>query len=361
MQGMSIELFAKELQRREEAKRDFKIPSEMLTLEIEQGGTTGTPIMNWKTEDEEFSSILTRHARGQLAARTGIPKRLMDRLLATPEYHGNLADLVNNIHRTEPKNTLVRTLDGDVRALLSDRYRRIDNLDIMGAVMPVLQERPDMQVRAHNLSENHMHFQVFFPTLKAEIGLGDVVTAGLTITNSETGTSSFKSELGLFRLVCLNGLIVNTSLKRYHVGRKMGGDEATELFSDETLAADDHALMLKVRDIVRGSLDEVAFMRHVEEARTAFGIELVRPVAAVEEITKRTGIGEGARDRVLELLLDSSTPGVQEAGKTMWGMINALTAYAKEQEFSKAIDIEREAGKLMALPGKQLLEIAEAA
>ena len=90
MQGMTIEQFAMELQRRDDAKRDFKVPSEHLTLEVESGGTAGVPIMNWEAGSEKFSSVMTNHAKGQLAARTGIPKKLMDRLLGNPSYYGNL-------------------------------------------------------------------------------------------------------------------------------------------------------------------------------------------------------------------------------------------------------------------------------
>ena len=39
--------------------------------------------------------------------------------------------------------SMVRTLDGTVRAFLSNRYRRIDNLDIAEIVLPVIQQMED--------------------------------------------------------------------------------------------------------------------------------------------------------------------------------------------------------------------------
>jgi hypothetical protein len=35
---------------------------------------------------------------------------------------------------------MLRTLDGQVRAVLSDRYRRLDNFDLAESVLPILQQ-----------------------------------------------------------------------------------------------------------------------------------------------------------------------------------------------------------------------------
>ena len=42
---------------------------------------------------------------------------------------------------------MVRTLDGNARAFLSDRYRRLDNYDLLAHVLPMLRELPDARVR----------------------------------------------------------------------------------------------------------------------------------------------------------------------------------------------------------------------
>ena len=46
-----------------------------------------------------------------------------------------LAENVNSWFQREPTQRMVRTLDGTVRAFLSNRYRRIDNLDIAEIVL----------------------------------------------------------------------------------------------------------------------------------------------------------------------------------------------------------------------------------
>ena len=51
-----------------------------------------------------------------------------------------LAANVNEWFQQKPERRMVRTLDGQMRAFLSDRYRRLDNFDLALAVLPVLKE-----------------------------------------------------------------------------------------------------------------------------------------------------------------------------------------------------------------------------
>jgi len=41
---------------------------------------------------------------------------------------------------TLPDRRMVRIMDGNVRAFLSDRYRRLDHLELCTAVLPVINE-----------------------------------------------------------------------------------------------------------------------------------------------------------------------------------------------------------------------------
>jgi hypothetical protein len=53
-----------------------------------------------------------------------------------------------------------------------------------------------------------------------------------------------------------------------HVGRRISEDEdLNAVFSDEARRADDRALLLKVRDVVKHSLDEAVFTAAVDKMR----------------------------------------------------------------------------------------------
>ena len=69
-------------------------------------------------------------AHGQIATFTEIPQRYYDRMRS--EDPALLATNVNRWFRDSDKTRMVRTLGGDVRAFLSDRYNRIENEEIAG-------------------------------------------------------------------------------------------------------------------------------------------------------------------------------------------------------------------------------------
>ena len=51
-----------------------------------------------------------------------------------------LATNVNEWFHNKPERRMIRTLDGQARAFLSDRYRRLDNYDLASTVLPILIE-----------------------------------------------------------------------------------------------------------------------------------------------------------------------------------------------------------------------------
>ena len=68
----------------------------------------------------------------------------------------------------------------------------------------------------------------------------------------------------VYRLVCSNGMVVNDAqTRRTHIGRVNEADENFQLFSQETLAADDHAFDMKIKDTVMAAVDETLSLIHI--------------------------------------------------------------------------------------------------
>jgi len=80
---------------------------------------------------------VNNNAHSQLSARLNIPKKYYDKMtVEAPELWANN---VNHWLSNNPEQRLIRTLDGKVRAFLSDRYRVLDNVDLLEAVLPTLE------------------------------------------------------------------------------------------------------------------------------------------------------------------------------------------------------------------------------
>ena len=190
-------------------------------------------------------------AHQQIAARLAIPVRYYKKM---QEEAPELLDRnINTWLSKNPEQHMIRVLDGNVRAFLSDRYRRLDNLELCAAVLPVINEMKNSVIESCEVTPTHLYLKVVNRRLKAEVRVGDVVQAGFVVSNSEVGLGSLRVEPLVFRLICKD-----LAQKKYHVGRQANSsdDSAYELYSEETLAQDDKTFFLKVQDIVRSAVDE---------------------------------------------------------------------------------------------------------
>ncbi|MDQ0202859.1 DUF932 domain-containing protein [Pectinatus haikarae] len=257
--GRSIEELGRELLRQRQVRKDFAADTRFMDISTDEYGIS---TLHLSLTDDVMDFKLNDLAHSQIAGRLQIPLKYYNRMRT--ENPDLLDTNINNWFRKTPEKRMVRTLDNRVRAFLSDRYRRLDNLELATTVLPIIQQMKGAQVISCEVTETNMYLKVINKRLKAEIAVNDVVQAGFVISNSEVGLGSLKVEPLVYRLVCKNGLIVKDyTQKKYHVGRQIESDDtAYEIYSDETLKADDKAFFMKVEDTVRTAVDETRFNLH---------------------------------------------------------------------------------------------------
>lgn len=244
------------------------------------------------------------------------------------------------------------------RAFVSDRFRTWDDIIVARAALPVLGElRQDggLDIKANHLTDTRLYIQATTPRLEAEIRTGDVVQAGIQIRNSEVGSGTFAVEEMIWRLVCSNGMISGTALRKYHVGKRMGGngDDIQEFYRDETIQAELKAFTLKVQDTVRHAFNPEMFNKEVETLRHAADDsfkpkELER---VVTDVTKRLSLPR----------LDDILTNVSDSGDlTRYGLAQAVTALAHDtDDADQAYEFEKAGGKIIQMKPAAWSQIAE--
>lgn len=226
--GISLVEMAKEIQRQAELKADYVMDTRSLRLEPFGSDlylNAYTPSGEMAVEPLEINAIAHR----QIGTHLKIPAAYYDKMLT--QHPQLLSENVNAWFEREPAVRLVRTIGGTARAFLSNRYRRIDNLDIAGIVLPVLQDMEGMHFESCQLTESRMYIKVVNTRLQAEVSPGDIVQSGIIISNSEVGLGSVNIQPLVYRLVCSNGMVVNDAqTRRNHVGRVNEATENYQLF-----------------------------------------------------------------------------------------------------------------------------------
>jgi hypothetical protein len=336
-----------ELQRQLKTKKDWL--TKAAAVQVIEDIKLTAPMVALKGVQGTFGLTETGHLH--LAEKAKIPKPYYDRLISKPYL---LAQNVNTWFKDDERKFMVRTLDGNVRGLMSDSFRRLENIDAMQVVLPVLEKRGATIVSCE-VTEKHLYLQAVSHKLKAEIRKGDVVRAGSIISNSELGYGSVKVEPLVERCTCSNGMVVGQALRKYHVGRKneFEGDLA-KFFSSKTNELDDKVFWMKVRDVVAGAFDEAMFQANVDQLKQ-FAEVKIKPTEvedAVELTAQVFTLTEDEKSGVLSNIIKSND-------LTQWGLANAVTALAHDADnYERSIEVERFGGDVMRLPNLSKL-IAE--
>ena len=352
--GRSLVNLAQELERQLATKQDLVVPSSLLQCRTEEGGELKMIVDVKRGEGGVYG--VTNLARRQLAEKLKIPFAYFERMRT--EQPGLLDRNVNTWLQNDNEPRMIRTLDGQVRAVLSDRYRRLDNFDLAENVLPILQRLDGARFESVELTETKMYLKVVTPRVEFEIAPGDVVQAGIVITNSEVGHGTLSVQPLVYRLICRNGLIASDrSLRKTHVGRTvLSEQEAVTVFRDDTLAADDKAFFLKVRDVVEAAVSEATFHQVARKMQKTLDIKLTGdPVKAVEVLANRYTLNETERAGVLRHL-------IVEGDLSAYGLVNAVTHYSHDvEDYDRATEFEALGGRLIDLSSSDWEEVAEAA
>jgi hypothetical protein len=203
-----------------------------------------------------------------------------------------------------------------------------------------------------------MYLKFVLPRLNHEMEPGDLVQAGVVVSNSEVGLGTLSVQPLLFRLDWRNGLIVpDHSLRKTHIGRAFSGaEENILLYRDETLQADDKAFFMKVRDVVQAALSEATFRHFAAQMQRTQGIPITgNPVKAVEVLGQRHSLSDDERSGVLRHLI--------EGGKlSAYGLVNAVTRHARDvEDYDRATEFETLGGRLIAMNDQEWRGLTEAA
>jgi len=342
-EGRTLQELATEVMRRAEAKRDFVAPINSMQL-VEHDGVD-EPLFQMEGVDGAFG--VQEMFRKQLADRMGVPERWSAKMF--DDYPDLFRDTFNYLFdnyrnkKGQEPTQLVRTLDDGARAFLSNSYRPLDNEDLAEIIIPKL-ESVDAKIVSCEITDRRMYLKATTERVTGEVKQGDIVQGGLVISNSEVGAGSLKIEPLMYRLACLNGMIVaEAAMRKAHVTSKyFGGDGASEFFKDDTRRKTDDAFWSQVRDTVDAVLTQETFDVIVGRARAATQEVLnADPIQVVEVFAKEEGLIEREKNSVLKHL-------IQGNDISKWGLVNAVTSASKEADnYARATEMERLGGKVM--------------
>ena len=369
-QGRTLPEVLTELQRQNAAKHDYIAPAQALGLSedgesiILDGGRAGNTAATANTANTANTATVDTVTRfgvtdlfhRQMGAALNIPAKYYDMMRTQkPQL---LSQNVNSWLAEKDQSYMIRSMDygnGQMaRAFLSDRYRRIDNLEVATAVLPLFAGKEEMEVVSCEVSPSKLHIKIVNHKLEMAVVPGDYVQAGVVISNSEVGLGAVSVQPLVYRLVCSNGLCVNDfGERRAHVGRQAKAlEDSFALYTDETLEAEDKAFMLKLRDTTLAAIEEARFAQIVGRLQDTTQAKITGRVQDVIELTgKAFDISQPEQDSILNYL-------IQGGDLSLYGLTNAITRASQDVEsYDRASALESIGWSVATMPSAQWKEI----
>lgn len=328
--------------------------------------------------DEGLSDKLGIPAAFLRDLRNGVEKRGKTTRPARPDLiDANLNGLLRGKYRSGPegpeevfspesRSFLARLLVDDegvgvLRALLSPRYKVLDNFDALLALLDGLRESGVNAQPEIDLTERRMVVRVTAPEIVAyapELLEGyvspyggqrgsdlPIVEAGFVFSNSEVGGGAWSLTPQMRVQICKNGLTITKDASRtVHLGGAQ--DDGIVNYGEDTIKKSLEVVTLRTRDAVKTFLD-VEYMQGALADLTAKAGKEVKGSEApqvIKTVGQRLGFDKTQQEGILDFFLNG---GQQTAG----GLMQAVTAYAQAEDVTpdQRFDLENQATKVLDL------------
>ena len=371
--GMTLEGLLNEVIRRNNAKRDFVTSTEDNVRMVEaEECPHNVAVVLLKADAAELERFtVSDHAHRQIAQRLGIPTRYYFRLLT--DHRDLVVTQVNALFEREPNTRLFRTLDGNLRAFLSNRYLRLDNAEVLEQTLPAI-VKGDLATTllSSNVDDDRMHLKVLFTgdELAQEItkanGKPRIVRPGFRMSNSETGQGSLGITGFFYDDYCTNGCVFGAqdafAFSRSHLGGRLIEGTDYAVISEETRKKEDALIISEVTDVMNAIADPEFSKAMGDKLRAAASTESVKdPVATVDKAVKELDVLESERNSVLETF-------IRDGDYSKFGLASAITEVANNDNTSypRACELEDLGAKVLEMDLRRWntyvhAELAEAA
>jgi hypothetical protein len=318
---MKLQTLIEELERQKPLKWDKRINSTQLAMVLSENQ------VRFRLDGNDNPLPITNPCHSQIADRLEIPAKYYHKMeMEAPEL---LCSNVNTWLESLGKDFFVRGIGDDVRALLSERYRVIDHLDVIYCALNELQAH-EAEIEDCYLSETEVNIKIKSGKLKDFIrNRDDLMIGGLLFTNSETGHKALRLEPRLFRVKCTNGMVIeNMVTRQVHLGN---GEEDS-----------DEMIYLSIRRSIKELFSR--FGEIIESLRESTEIKISNPQRVINNVVKNYSLSEVQKENIL--IAFGAEPELDQ-----YGIANAITRAAqREESWERSLELERIGGKLIAMP-----------
>lgn len=303
----------------------------------------GHVLMNMN--DEQFT--LHQNAVYQIAEKMGIPARYLRDLSAGDEWKRQLAANILNEHSgwTNRTRVLVRSIDHEVRGIMSDSYKRLNSVDLITAFVQECSNQGAIMADAlmtdtKVFCETILPVPMEIPTVKNGTVM---IFAGARFSTSDYGDGSVDMRAFLMNGACTNGMVRESIMKQVHLGAKLPDNLQ---LSQRTYDLDTQTTASAIRDLSAGLFNKENLMLKAIEIQGASEIDVDMSDELRRMVTKGSLL-KNESDSIEKILMNNNPADGVQGAATLWKLTQGMTAFARDAEPRRSREIHEISGQLL--------------
>lgn len=296
--------------------------------------------MYMNLEEEQYN--LHSHALRQSAEKLNVPAKFIKDLQGT-DWGRQLSARILNDHtdHTERTRLLVRTIDGEVRGVLSDSYRRLNTAQIFGNFIKAVGEQ-DAEIVDALTDDTRSYIETIRPELiRVEIP-GQVIhlVYGVRISSSDYGDGALEVRSFIMQAVCLNGLVTEKAIKKIHLGGRLP-DELE--ISNKTYQLDSDTQSSLTYDMVKQLYAPSTLEAKIEAIEKAASTECDLDRELIN-IAKKGIIAKAEGEEIRTILMNNNPEDGVDGGNSLWKLSQGISAIARTKDDRRSRELQEVAG-----------------
>ena len=374
-----LEEIVSALQSEDLMKRDYVVPSKCLNME------NGKLVFDVNTENGLLNQLLREsgvHGLSDVDGRVwfdGIGvfhRQLAERLEVPAVYYQRMMEKdnlklldqsVNHWLGRSDKTFFVRTFvneeekRGMVRAILSDRFKAIDNWDVLMTVLKVIKESADggddmtgqVKFESGDITDTKMILRFSAPHISTQApellknyrvpggrNLGDSgICSGFVITNSEVGGGAFTIAPRIIISACSNGMVYKSEqMWKSHVGERLEKFSWVK-WSEQTVRKNQELILAQVTDTLKTYLSPEWLGNFVSRLDESAKLMIQKPIETMELVSKECSFSKDESEKILSFFIGSGD-------NSLFGIAQAMTFFAQECQPERRFEFEEAATNL---------------
>jgi len=253
-----------------------------------------------------------------------------------------LVEGIEMLYRAKTDLFLLRVVGDDVRAVLSNRYKRLDSAPLVDAFCQACESIGAKPYEGF-VSDTQISIQAILPKMYEPIP-GELIAYGVSFKNSDFGNGAMSVSIFIVRANSGMGMVGGSKLRKVHLGKRL--EEEIE-WSENTRQQDIKLTCSVIKDLVEGQLSNDR-LEKAQAAIKTLATTTIGDKQSVQDILKKL-LSKADIDKIIEKY---NAPDVQELppGNTMWRLVNAVSWLANnETDEDRKMELQEIAGKLLPI------------